>query len=92
LCIFNFFYQINIPFSFDAVIINNRTIFYYVNDESQLIVSYMDLVNFVLLRFLLMICFSSFLIASIYKVRRRVHLNNSDRAKKKELDEILNLQ
>jgi len=52
----------------------------------------MDLVNFVLLRFLLMICFSSFLIASIYKVRRRVHLNNSDRAKKKELDEILNLQ
>jgi hypothetical protein len=83
LCIFNFFYHINIPFSFDAVSFNNSTICYYVNDESRLIVSYMDLVNFVLLPFLLMICFSSLLIGSIYKVRKRVRLNNSGREKKR---------
>jgi hypothetical protein len=44
-----------------------------------LIVSYKDLVNFVLLPFLIIICFSSLLIGSIYKVRRKVRLNNSGR-------------
>ena len=43
----------------------------------------MDLVNCVLVPFFLMILFSSLLILSIFKIRRNVHLNNTNREHKR---------
>jgi len=70
---FNFVLHINIPFSFDIVTFKNISICDFVDDESQVIVSFMDFVNFVLVPFILMILFSSLLIVSIFKSRRRTN-------------------
>ena len=88
LCLFNFFYRLNIPFSAGLMSINNLTICFFDTYENQLIISNMDLVNLILIPFILMILFSSLLIGSIFKARRRVGLNNSDRENRRRKQDI----
>ena len=77
LCLFNIFYHLNVPLSYDTVTIsnNNTTICFFNNDENQLTVTFMDLIDFILIPFILMIIFSTLLILTIFKSRSRV--NNS---------------
>jgi len=86
LCLFNIIYHINLPFSFDLITANNQTICYFINEKSQTIVSFMDLVNFFLLPFILMIIFSSLLIGSFFKSRKRT--NNRLRENKRLTKDI----
>jgi hypothetical protein len=83
LCIFNFIYHINVPFSFDLLNIENSTICFFTNEENHIIIPIMDLVNCVLAPFLLMMTFSSLLIGAIFKSRRIIHLNDSEKKKKR---------
>ena len=79
LCFFNFIYHINVPFSFDLLNVENSTICFFTNEENHIIIPLMDLVNCVLAPFLLMITFSSLLIAAIFNSRRIIHLNDSEK-------------
>lgn len=83
LCVFNIIYHINLPFSFDLISVNNQTVCYFIDEESQTVVSYMDLVNFFLLPFILMIFSSNMLIFIIFKSRNRVNHNNSEKENKR---------
>jgi hypothetical protein len=83
LCLFNIVYHLNVPFFSDISSYKNDSFCFLIDLESQIIVSFMDLVNYILLPFFLMIIFSSLLIAFIFKSRRRVLLNNSVREKKR---------
>jgi hypothetical protein len=85
---FNFFYNLSIPFYVDILKSNfNNTSSsnncYFIDNEKEIIFSYMDLVNCVLVPFFLMILFSCLLILSIFKIRRNVHLNNANREHKR---------
>ena len=76
LCVFNIFYHLNVPISYDTVAISNTTtICFFNNDENQLTVTLMDLIDFILIPFILMIIFSTLLIITIFKSRSKV--NNS---------------
>ena len=76
LCVFNIFYHLNVPISYDTVTISNTTtICFFNNDENQLTVTLMDLIDFILIPFILMIIFSTLLIITIFKSRSKV--NNS---------------
>ena len=88
LCVFNIIYHINLPFSFDLISVNNQTVCYFINEESQTIVSYMDLVNFFLFPFILMIFSSNMLIFIIFKSRNRVNHNNSEKENKRLKQDI----
>ena len=88
LCLFNIVYHLNVPFFSDISSYNNDSFCFLIDLESQIIVSFMDLVNYILLPFFLMIIFSSLLIAFIFKSRRRVFLNNSVREKKRLKQDI----
>ena len=88
LCLFNFIYRLNIPFSAGLMSINNLTICFFDTYENQLIISNMDLINYILIPFFLMIIFSLLLIGSIFKARRRVGLNNSDRENRRKKQDI----
>ena len=77
LVVFNILYHINIFFSFDIVNIDNSTICNFNNDKNQIIVANMDLANYFLLPFLLMLLFSILLIISIFKSRNTINLNNT---------------
>ena len=79
------------PFAFDVVsdpYDQNLSYCNLISTEWSQIISYMELVNFSVFPFLLMVCFSSLLIGTIYKARRRVHLNNSEREKKRLRQDI----
>ena len=77
---FNFFYHINIIFSFDIFPIpKNSSLCTFSNYENQIIVTNMDLFNFIILPFFFMTLFSILLIGSLFKSRNRIHLNNSPR-------------
>ncbi len=85
LCVFNTIYHINVPLSFDTFYFydnnnNNSMICFFNSDENQIIVTFMDLVNFILLPFLLMIIFSTLLTLTVFKSRGR--LNDSLRENK----------
>lgn len=56
-----------------------NTICYFTSRDNQIIITSLDLINNVLLPSLLMFFFSILLISSIFKSRRRVNLNNSER-------------
>ena len=91
LCLFNFIYHLNIPFSVDIEIIDNKSnysICFFNSYENQLITSNMDLINYILIPFFLMILFSLLLIGSIFKTRSRVDINNSDREHKRLRQDI----
>ena len=76
LCVFNIFYHLNVLISYDTVTISNTTtICFFNNDENQLTVTLMDLIDFILIPFILMIIFSTLLIITIFKSRSKV--NNS---------------
>jgi len=83
LILFNIIYHINVPFSYDIIVVDNNTYCGFVNDEWQSVISFMDLANCALIPFLLMLFFSILLIRAIFKSRRRIHLNNSAREKKR---------
>jgi len=85
---FNFFYNLSIPFYVDILKSNfnnnsSSNNCYFIDNEKEIIFSYMDLVNCVLVPFFLMILFSCLLILSIFKIRRNVHLNNANREHKR---------
>jgi hypothetical protein len=89
LFIFNFFYHINILFSFEIISIpNNSSLCTFTNHEIQTVVTNMDLVNFILTPFFLMMLFSSLLIGSIFKARSRIHLNNTTSESKRLKQDI----
>jgi hypothetical protein len=88
LCLFNFIYHLNIPFSVEIETINNLTLCFFNSYENQIIISNMDLFNYILIPFFLMILFSFLLIRSIFKARRRVDINNSDREHKRLRQDI----
>jgi len=80
LCIFNILYHINIIFSFDIVNIDNSTAFcFFNNDQNQIITANMDLANYFILPFFLMLLFSILLIVAIFKSRSTIDLNNTAR-------------
>jgi hypothetical protein len=83
LILFNIIYHINIPFSIDLLVIDNTTYCSFINNDWQLIDSFMDLVNCALIPFVLMLCFSILLIRAIFKSRSRVNLGNSVRESKR---------
>ena len=83
LIIFNIIYHINIPFSYDLIVVDNTTYCGFINDEWQSIISYMDLANCALIPFLLMLFFSILLIKAIFKSRSRINLNNTVRENKR---------
>jgi hypothetical protein len=80
LFLFNILYHLNIPFSMEIfrVDFDNSSSCDFINNNG-IIINNMDLVNCVLAPIFLMILFSLLLIIFIFKSRRRVHLNNSDR-------------
>ncbi len=89
LCCFNFFYHINTSLSFDIFLISdNSSLCTFINYQSQLIVTYMDLVNFILAPFFFIMLFSGLLIGSIFKARSRIRLNNSLRESKRLKQDI----
>lgn len=75
LCAFNSIYHINVPLSFDKFYFydNNTIICFFNSDENQIIVTFMDLVNFILLPFFLMIIFSTLLTVTVFKSRARLN-------------------
>ena len=79
LVVFNILYHINIFFSFDIVNIDNSTICYFNSDINQIIIVNMDLANYFLLPFFLILLFSILLIISIFKSRGTINLNNTAR-------------
>jgi hypothetical protein len=83
LILFNIIYHINVPFSYDIIVVDNNTYCGFVNDEWQSVISFMDLANCALIPFLLMLFFSILLIRAIFKSRRRIHLSNSARENKR---------
>jgi len=86
---FNFFYHINIIFSFDIFPIpNNSSLCTFSNYENQIIVTSMDLFNFIISPFFFMMLFSGLLIGSIFKARNRIRLNNTSRESKRLKQDI----
>ena len=83
LVLFNFLYHSNVPFNVDLLDYDNITYCSFIDYESQSIISSMDIANCLLAPFLLMLIFSILLIVTIFKSRRRVHLNNSEREKRR---------
>jgi uncharacterized oligopeptide transporter (OPT) family protein len=83
LIIFNIIYHINIPFSYDLIVVDNTTYCGFINNEWQSIISFMDLANCALIPFLLMLFFSILLIKAIFKSRSRINLNNTVRENKR---------
>jgi len=83
LILFNIVYRLNVPFSYDLENIDNITFCNFINNEWQTIISAMDIVNCLLVPFLLMLLFSILLIVTIFNSRSRVNLNVSDRGKKR---------
>jgi hypothetical protein len=89
LCFFNFLYNINTELSFDILLISdNSSLCTFIDYKSQMIVTYMDLVNFILAPFFFMMLFSGLLVVSIFKARSRIRLNNSLRESKRLKQDI----
>jgi hypothetical protein len=88
LILFNIIYHINIVYAFDVITEENTTVCNFINDEWHNIIMYMDVLNCVLVPFLLMFCFSSLLIGSIFKARRRVNLSSSERENRRLRQDI----
>jgi hypothetical protein len=88
LCLYNFIFHVNIPFSVDILIKDNITVCNFINQEWKNIIIYMDIVNCVLVPFIIMISFASLLIGAIFKVRRRVNSNNNEREKRRLKQDI----
>jgi hypothetical protein len=88
LCLYNFIFHVNIPFSVDILIKNNITVCDFVDNKWKDIIIYLDIVNCVLGPFFIMISFASLLIGAIFKVRRRVNFNNNEREKRRLKQDI----
>jgi hypothetical protein len=88
LCVFNILYHFNVIFSFEIFTIDNSSICYFNNEVNQIIIANMDLANFFLLPFLLMLLFSILLIIFIFKSRSRIRLNSSEREAKRLRQDI----
>ncbi len=88
LYLFNILYHLNVPFSVDVITYENISFCTSISYESQLIFVNMDLVNYIILPFSLMIIFSILLIVTIFKARRRVRLNDASRESKRLKQDI----
>ena len=86
---FNFFYHINVIFSFDIFPIpDNSSLCTFSNHENQIIVTSMDLFNFILAPFFFMMLFSGLLIGSLFKARNIIRLNDTSRESKRLKQDI----
>jgi hypothetical protein len=89
LTVHNIAYHINLLFDFDVFEESNETTTcYFTSYHTQKVNGYKDMINCVLGPFFLMMCFSSLLIAAIFRSRKRVHLNDAEREKKRLKQDI----
>ena len=88
LYLFNFVYHLNVPFSVDVISYENVSYCTSISYESQLIFVNMDLVNYIIIPFSLMIIFSILLIVTIFKARMRVRLYDATRESKRLKQDI----